>query len=272
MKSCIAHLGLIILILSSCQTENKQVNVSDVSIVFKDSSGRSIVKDDLKNITGQVNYEITSDQNIDQVAINLHDEARELGQVGKYDSAIIKLQQAIKLQPDWPYPSYDLAFTYLLKGDFENALAYYQKTDQLAPEGFFTAKTALYTLQGEKAGRFPKGLYAKYMTIEWESDVNKKIQIARALLSTAPEFAPAWKEIAVLSDSKEDKEKAIEQGLSKNPDAETKGILLINKAIVLNDSGKKDEATKLLGDYIFSANATKGNIELAKYTLKSITE
>ena len=242
------------------------------ALIFKDSSGHVLSKADLKNSSGTVNYEMAYDKKVSSEAESLHNEARQFGQAGKYDSAISKLQQAIQLQPDWPYPPYDLAFTYLLKGDFDNALAFYQKTDQLAPDGFFTSKTALYTLQGEKAGRFPKGLYAKYMTIEWESDELKKLAIAKELLSAAPEFAPAWKEVAVLSNVKDEKEKALEQGLANNPDAETKGILLINKAIVLNEGGKKNEATKLLGELIFSADATKGNVELAKFTLNSITE
>ncbi len=242
------------------------------ALIFKDSSGHVLSKADLKNSSGVVNYEIAYDKNVNPDAKSLHNEARQFGQAGKYDSAIIKLQQAIQLQPDWPYPPYDLAFTYLLKGDFDKALEFYQKTDQLAPDGFFTAKTALYTLEGEKAGRFPKGLYAKYMTIEWEGDDRKKMAIAKEILAAAPEFAPAWKEVAVLSNSKDEKEKALEQGLASKPDAETKGILLINKAIFFNEGGMQNEAKKLLGELIFSKDATRGNIELAKYTLNSITE
>lgn len=54
--------------------------------------------------------------------------------------------------------------------------------------------------------------------------------------------------------------------------ADTKGILLINKAIILNENGNREEARQLLGHLIFSDNTTVGNIELAKFTLRSMAE
>ncbi|HEX6426784.1 MAG TPA: hypothetical protein VF008_03820 [Niastella sp.] len=211
-------------------------------------------------------------QMIDPKAKSLHNEARVLGQSGNYDSSIAKLEQAIAIQPDWAYPVYDMAFTYLLKGDFDSALRFYKKTDELEPKGFFTSKTALYALEGEHAGIFPKGLYMYYMQIEWTEDVNKKLEIVKTIIANVPDFAPAWKELAFLTENKEEREDVIEQGLSKNPDADTKGILLINKAVILNENGKKEEAKQLLGNLIFSPEATAGNIELAKFTLQSMEE
>lgn len=210
-------------------------------------------------------------QNIDPKAQVLHQEARQFGQVGKYDLSIAKLIEAIKIQPNWAYPTYDLGYTYLLKGDFENALKFYKKTDELEPKGFFTAKTALYSLEGEKEGKFPKGLYRTYMQIEWTDDNNKKLEIAKAIIQKVPDFAPVWKELANLLDDKTSRLNAIEQGLSKNPDAEIKGILLINKAIILDDDGEKEEAKTILGNLISSSDVTTSNLELAKFTLKSLT-
>jgi hypothetical protein len=40
-------------------------------------------------------------------AEQLHQEARALGQAGKYDAAIEKLRAAIAAKPDWAYPYYD---------------------------------------------------------------------------------------------------------------------------------------------------------------------
>lgn len=272
MKFKAGIFSLTLIILFSCQTNNKQVKPEQVNIIFKDSSGNVLSKADLANVTGQINYEVANNKIIDPKAKSLHEEARNLGQAGNYDSAIAKLEQAIQIQPDWAYPVYDLALTYLLKQDFDKALNFYKKTDELEPKGFFTAKTALYSLEGEKAGKFPQGLYTVYMQIEWANDNKKKLQIAKAIIEKAPAFAPAWKELALLADIKEEKEKAIEQGLSNDPDGETKGILLINKAIILNESGKKSAATTLLGNLIFSPEATTANVEMAKYTLRSITE
>lgn len=270
MRSPVSILGLSFISLLSC-TSNPNKSKEE-GLVFKDSLGHSITTADLSNATGEVSYEVVSAQSINPEAQQLHNDARQLGQSAKYDEAISKLEQAIRIQPSWPYPSYDLAYTYLLKGDFDNAFKYYQITDKLAPKGFFTTKTALYSLEGEKSGKFPKGMYAAYMQIEWVADENKKLEIAQAITQKVPDFAPAWKELALLLDKPSEKLETINKGLSLTPDADTKGILLINKAALLNELGKKEEAKKVLGDLIFSPDVTTGNLQLARFTLKNITE
>jgi tetratricopeptide (TPR) repeat protein len=238
MKYTINILSLMLLIFSSsCQPSTNKTNSEDNNLIFKDSLGHSLTKTDLINVTGQVKYELVNNKAINVTAKALHNEARELGQSGKYDLSIAKLEQAIKLEPTWAYPTYDLAYTYLLKGDFDNALKFYKKTDDLEPKGFFTSKTALYSLEGEKSGKFPKGLYSAFMQIEFTDDVNKKLEIAKVITQKIPDYAPAWKELANLINDKTERQNAIEQGLSRNPDIETKGILLINKAIILNENG-----------------------------------
>jgi len=261
-----------IVIFVSCNTKTKKSNLEHSEVLFSDSLGNTLSKKDLLNVTGKVNYEIIGIQNIDSKARMLHQEARKLGQVGKYDMSIVKLREAIKIQPDWAYLTYDLAYTYLLKGDFDNALLFYKKTDELEPNGFFTAKTAIYSLEGEKIGKFPKGLYISYLQIEWSDNLTEKIEIAKTITEQIPDFAPAWKELANLLDDETEKLNAIEQGLLRKPDAETKGILTINKAIILNNRGNKGEAKNLLGNLIFSPDVTLGNLELAKFVLKTINE
>lgn len=270
MKLLHYSLGLGLLILGSCQSPAERRTAAKNDIIFKDASGHQISRKEILDANGPVNYEITTNQNIDPAAKKLHDEARALGQEGKYDLTIAKLEQAIKIQPSWPYPSYDLAYTYLLKGDFANALKLYRKTDALAPKGFFTTKTALYALEGEQSGIFPRGLYTAYLQIEWAKDPAKKLEIARMITTKVPDFAPAWKELALLLNDKTEKLNAIETGLTKHPDADTKGILEINKAILMNEKGNKEEATQILGNLIVSPDATTANVALAKLSLKSM--
>lgn len=210
------------------------------------------------------------EQQVDAKAQKLHIEARELGQTGNYEASIAKLEEAIAIQPGWAYPYYDLAFTYLLKGEFEKALEFYQKTDNLQPTGFFTTKTALYALEGELTGKFPKGLYGYYLQIEWTEDVDKKFEIVKTILANVPDFAPAWKELALITDNVDAREKYLDEGLSKDPDADTQGILLINKAVILNEAGKKEEALQILTGLINASNTTTGNAELAKMVVTSI--
>lgn len=210
-------------------------------------------------------------KNIDFRAQQLHQEARVLGQTGKYDLSISKLQEAMEIQPTWAYPVYDLAFTYLLKGEDDNALKFYKKTDELEPKGFFTTKTAIYSLEGEKLGIFPKGLYLTYMQIEWTDDINKKREIISLLTQNVPDFAPAWKELADISEDETVRLYAINQGLSKKPDIQTEGILLINKAIILNNSQDKEGAKQILNTLVLSENVTKSNVKLAKLVLNSLS-
>lgn len=272
MKLTTLTLSIASLAFAACQANTTPSDAKADRLIFKDSLGHILNESDLANATGQVNYQVMENKAIDPKAQSLHQEARALGQEGKYDLAITKLNEAISIEPAWAYPTYDLAFTYLLKGDYENALKFYKKTDELEPRGFFTAKTAIYALEGEKAGKFPKGLYINYMQIEWTEDRSKKLGLAKTITQQAPEFAPAWKELSGLSDDKKERLNAIEQGLSEHPDAETKGMLLINKALILDSDGNKEEARRLLGDLIFSPDVTRGNVAMAKFTLKTISE
>lgn len=262
---------LVFLTALSCQTDSNKSNTMN-NIIFKDKNGNTISTADLENVTGEVRYEILGDRPIDLRANQLHQEGRELGAAGKYERAILKLNEAIRIEPEWAYPIYDLAYTYLLMEDFDNAYLYYQKTNQLKPKGFWTVKAALYSLEGERSGIFPKGLYLYYLNIEWAESRDEKIKIARIIVERVPDYAPAWKELAHLLEDSSERLYAIEQGLSKNPDPETKGMLILNKASILDMQGKKDQAIQLLGELIFSPDVSKGSLELAKFSLKRISK
>jgi hypothetical protein len=86
------------------------------------------------------------------------------------------------------------------------------------------------------------------------------------MIKTIPEFAPAWKEFASLCDDGE-RLTAIENGLAAHPDAETKGMLEINKALALNLMGKREAAVQLLGELALDPKATFGTEHSAKAAL-----
>lgn len=246
--------------------------MENAQIIFKDGQGNIIKREDLLNSTGKVNYEIIGTENISQRAKGLHQMARVLGQSGNYDKAIELLEEAHGAAPTWPYPLYDLAFTYLLKADFKNAFSNYEKVDRLAPKGFFTSKVALYTLEKEKNGELPKGLYLAYLQLEWINNLEEKKERVKALIAQVPNYPPAWKELSSLLSDTSERKKAINNGLKHNPDPETKGILLINKALIFNMENDTQEAIKILGELIFHSNSTLATVELAKFTLHSITK
>lgn len=252
------------------KNKNKNENNNESKLIFKDDKGNTISLADLAGVTGSYNWEILEDKNIPAEAISLHQEARGLGGQGKYDEGIQKLEAAHKIAPNWAYPVYDMAYTYLLKQDFENALKYYKQTDELEPKGFFTAKTAYWSLKKEAEGAFPEGIYLAFMQIEWKNSEEEKLHIANAIINKFPDYAPAWKVIAAKADDINIRLEAIKKGLTLNPDAETKGILLINQALIYGVQGDKDSAKNLLGTLIFDEKSTVANIELAKFVLASM--
>ena len=111
----------------------------------------------LLEVTGTVRYEMIGKGSIPRAAESLHQQAREAGGRGEYKKAIELLERASELAPEWPYPVYDRAFTHLLRNDFDGARAYYRKTLELSPRGFFTAITAVHTLTREQNGDLPIG-------------------------------------------------------------------------------------------------------------------
>jgi tetratricopeptide (TPR) repeat protein len=271
----ISVLILTIVIFGACNNSSESTSKNstnmDTEIIFSDSLGNKISKDELKSATGSFNYEIYGQEGVSDEAKSLHNKARQYGQSGDYNKSIELLLKAQELAPSWPYPYYDLAFTYLLQDDYENALKFYRKTDELAPKGFYTSKTALYTLEKESEGKFKKGLYKMYLSLEWINDPKEKLEMATLLVKNFPDYAPAWKEYANLLEGTE-RESAINKGLELESDAETKGMLLINSALILNNKGEIGKAKEILGEIIFDTNSTFGNIEMGKFVLKSITE
>ena len=207
---------------------------------------------------------------ISKEAVDLHSKGRVAGQKGNYEDAIQSLIEASKIEPKWPYPLYDLAFTYLLKKDYKNALKYYLKTDKLAPKGFFTSKTAIWTLKKEEKKIFPEGTYYSYVQFEWMSDQEKKLKKLKMMVRISPEFCPALNELSKFCKDKTDSLEMINKALTYRPDSETRFSLLMNKAIVLNLLNRKEEAQTILFDIFLDKKSPKAHKEVAKTTLNSI--
>ena len=91
-------------------------------------------------------------------AHRLHAEGRSAGSRGDYDQALTLLGRAAALAPDWPYPPYDAAFTYLMRGDTRAAQNLYERVANLSPSGFFTCRTTLDMLRREHAGQLSAGI------------------------------------------------------------------------------------------------------------------
>ncbi|HXH65668.1 MAG TPA: hypothetical protein VNI81_00610 [Candidatus Limnocylindrales bacterium] len=232
------------------------------------ATGQVFFKDGkLLDVTGTVCYEVIGTGAVSPEARTLHQQARQAGGRGDFTEAIALLEQASERAPEWPYPVYDRAFTHLLMKDFDGAKTYYQKTLELSPRGIFTAITALDTLTREQTGDLPVGTYLAYLSLEWMEDAEKKNIAVRETVRAIPQFAPAWKEFAALCADDGERLAAIENGLAARPDAQTKGMLEINRALLLNLRGDKAGAIRLLGELALNPMSTLGTEHSAKVAL-----
>lgn len=87
-----------------------------------------------------------------------------------------------------------------------------------------------------------------------------------------PAFAPAWNELANLLDDPSARLRAVERGLAASPDDDTRGMLLIRRAIALHACGQADEAVRILGGPALDPAATLATESLAKYTLARLAD
>jgi tetratricopeptide (TPR) repeat protein len=239
-------------------------------LVFADAEGRVLTTRDLERFTGVVDWQIRGARTVPAGAVRLHEEARTAGARGDYDRALMLLDKAHALAPAWPYPVYDAAFTYLLQGDTDTAERCYAEVDRLAPRGFFTCKATLDSLRRERAGTLPSGFCKAFTALESLDDPPRKKAILEGIVARFPAFAPAWKELAILLENPGDRLRAIEKGLEANPDGETSGMLLLNKALVLHQRGERDAAIAILGELALDPASTLATETLAKATLARV--
>jgi tetratricopeptide (TPR) repeat protein len=240
--------------------------------VFTDTTGRTLTMQDLLGATGKVQWASIGSESVPAEARQLHQKARIAGTRGDYRRALELLGRARALAPGWPYPVYDAAYTYLLQGDARAAEGLYAEVDRLSPRGFLACQTTLYGLRRERTGELPAGFCRTFATLEWLDDLPKKKAILEGIVEKYPGFAPAWKELAALLVDADARWQAITKGLDAGPDGETRGMLLIYKALMLLLRGERQEAIRLLGVLALNPVSTLATEALAKATLARVVQ
>jgi tetratricopeptide (TPR) repeat protein len=251
--------------------ENVMSETQNSMIVFRRADGRVLTMDEIQDV-GAVRWELIGASDVPGEAKALHEKGRLAGSSGQYEDAVALFTEACELAPAWPYPVYDRAFTRLLAHDVDGARADYRRTVDLAPRGFFTAITALDALVREQKGELPGGTYLAYLSLEWTNDRARKKELVHQIVERAPRFAPAWKELALLADQGPERLHAIEMGLTAEPDVETRGMLMINKALILYQQGNRESAVRLLGELALDPASTLATEHLSKATLAMIVK
>jgi tetratricopeptide (TPR) repeat protein len=229
-----------------------------------------LTESDLDSVSGAFSWEVIGAEHISPQARLAHEQGRNFGSRGDNAVALRLFEQAHALAPEWPYPIYDAAFTYLLMGDSQRASQFYARVDAMAPRGYFTAKTMLHSLTRELAGELPAGLCHAFATLEWMDDRQQKRAALEGVLARCPDFAPAWKELSMLANTDAERSAAIERGLAAPCDGETRGILLVNRALLLNKHGDVRGAVAVLGEAALDPSSTLATEMLAKATLSQL--
>lgn len=218
---------------------------ANVTVAFSDEQGHTLALDELRTVVGKVKWEVRGGASVPPEAERLHQEGRAAGARGAYDTAQSLLTRAAELAPSWPYPFYDRAFVHLLQHDFDAALRDYQRTVELAPGGFFTAEVAVDTLTRESTGEFSSGLYAAFVMLE-HMPKHERCSIAGQLVERYPSFAPGWNEHADSVTDLIKRLEVIENGLVARPDPQTRGFLMVKKAMTMSFLGDADGALSVL--------------------------
>ena len=243
---------------------------ADPNIVFRDSAGRVLTKDDLKDVTGGVSWSTVGGDDVSPEAEALQNQGRAAGSSGDYAKAIDAFTKAHDAAPTWPYPLYELAFTYELMDQPAKALPIYEQVVKLAPRGFFTALTSVDCLRREAAKEWPAGTCKRFQMAEWAGD-KRKAELD-AIVAAAPTMAPAWKELALDIEDDTQRIALLDKALAAKPDPETRGMALSNKALALGRMGKRDEAIKILGELALDPASPLDVAELSKLGLAQLTQ
>jgi tetratricopeptide (TPR) repeat protein len=200
-------------------------------------------------------------------AVQLHQRGRASGEAGNFKEALAFFQQARELAPQWPFPLYDTAYTHLLMGDGAKALTLFEQVDKLEPQGFAETRRMVECLRREKAGRIPKGTYRKFIDVMRSRSPEELEQKLEELTKAAPGFYPAWRELIPFGKDLDEQDKLMARALSLEPDAQSKGELLVYKATLLRRRGKELEARALLQSLVDDPKSPPSTVTDAKEAL-----
>lgn len=264
--------SLLRLLVAICALSTWSLADAADEVVFRSKSGRVLTREDLKNFSGKADWEIHSGKLIPAQARRLHELGQEAGSRGNSAAALAYFEQATQLAPGWSYPKYDAAYTYLLQKDDDRAYQLYQEVDKMEPRGFFTVKTAVDVLKREREGKLPRGTYREYLALEWAKDDAQKMRQLLALERRVPQASIVWQELAYLEKDPAKRLALIDKGLAADGDIETRGFLLINKALTLNELGRHGVAVNMLGELALDSSSSLGIEVMAKKSLANITE
>ena len=158
-------------------------------LVFRDAAGRELTTDDLKGVSGKVRWEVIGAGAVPAEASRLHTEAREAGGRGDYPRALNLLEQAHRLAPDWPYPVYDTAFTYLLQGDCDEGRGVLRGGRSHSAARLFHCQDVTRLPPARARRRSVSGFCKAFASLEWMDDKAKKTALLEGIVEKVPDVS-----------------------------------------------------------------------------------
>ncbi len=250
-----------LLVISACGDEkhpkpDAAVAPGSTDTIYSDARGNVLTMADVNSFPVNIPPPRSLTMNVPPEARRLLQMARQHGAAGEQAEFLNAARRAAEAAPEWPRPWYNIAYSHLQREEYESAHEYFQRVDELAPEGFFYTKAALHTLDREVAGTLPAGFFKDFIANIQLEDLTEREEKLLTLTELAPNYCPAWNALAEISEDPNQKLAYIERGLTAQCDAETYGMLLLNKARILSGFNEKDEAVRLLGELIFNKGTT----------------
>jgi tetratricopeptide (TPR) repeat protein len=215
------------------------------TVAVEDDSGNTLTEEQWASEMGHVKWEVHGGPEVPPKAKALHQAGRDAGQRKDFETALRLFTEAAALAPAWPYPIYDRAFTHLLQGDLDAALADYNKVLQLAPEGFYAVRQFIDMVTRERAGEFPNGFTTAFDAIQW-LPAEKQEPVLRQVVERFPSCAAGWAKLVQFESDLERRLQMVEKGLAAPGDVDTHGTLQVLKAWALAKIGRVDDSTALL--------------------------
>jgi hypothetical protein len=127
------------------------------------------------------------------------------------------------------------------------------------------AEVAVDTLTRESEGEFASGLYAAFVTLE-HIPTDERCSIAGQLVEKYPSFAPGWNEYADFVSDPVKRLEVIENGLAARPDPQTRGFLMVKKAMTMSFLGDADGALSVLQHFVSDSKSLSARA-LAEFAL-----
>ena len=251
-----------LLLISACGDDKNAHSAADAApgstdTVYSDARGNVLTMADVNSFPVNIPPPRGLSMNVPPEARQLLQMARQHGGAGEHAEFLNAARRAAEAAPEWPRPWYDMAYSHLQREEYDLAREYFLRVDELAPEGFLYTKSALHTLDREAAGTLPAGFFKDFTGMLQEEDITEREEKLLTLTQLAPNYCPVWNALAEISNDPNQKLAYIERGLTAQCDAETYGMLQLNKAIILSGFNQKDEAVRLLGELLFNKSTTE---------------